>query len=197
MFLLDEFGKVFSGAAAVRLKQTPCSCCAVLGFLAVLVAEAVMSLGSSEGVAPCRRAPRAAVRMGHTCRSSVILSCSYEGHYDAAPSRASWHSCRMGWYLFAVLIMLVLCGAWHCQDGRRVGCTVDRLGSGWRHVCRAVGLRPVTGSKGWGHVSSKLGTLFGPRSCRYCEPGSGLCPGPTQGYAQGLAWVQSEGRRRG
>ena len=165
MFLLDEFGKVSSGAAAVRLKQTPCSCCAVLGFLAVLVAEAVMLLGSSEGVAPCRRAPRSAVRLGHTWRS-VMLSCSYEGHYDAAPSRASWHSCRMGWRLFAVLIMLVLCGAWHCQDGRRVGCTVDRLESRWRHVCRAVGLRPVTGSKGWGHVSSNLGHLFGPRSCR-------------------------------
>ena len=78
-------------------------------------------------------------------------------------------------------------GGLHCDD----------LESRQRQVCRAVGLRPVTGSKGWGHVSSKLGTLFGPRSCRYCEPGSGLCPGPTQGYAQGLAWVQSEGRRRG
>ena len=75
MFLLHKFGKVSSDAAAVRLKQTSCSCCAVLGFLAVLVAEAVVLLGSSEGVAPCRRAPRSAVRLGHTWRSSVMLSC--------------------------------------------------------------------------------------------------------------------------
>ena len=89
------------------------------------------------------------------------------------------------------------------------GCTTEMalprwqkggLHCGWsasrrRQVCRAVGLRPVTGSKGWGLVSSNLGTLFGPRSCRltrYCTPGSGLCPGPTQGYAQALACVQSE-----
>ena len=94
------------------------------------------------------------------------------------------------------------------------GCTTEMalprwqkggLHCGWsasrrRQVCRAVGLRPVTGSKGWGLVSSNLGTLFGPRSCRwtrYCTPGSGLCPGPTKGYAQGLARVQGEGRRRG
>jgi hypothetical protein len=40
------------------------------------------------------------------------------------------------------------------------------LESRWRQVFRAVGLRPVTGSKGWGHVPSNLGTLFGPWSCR-------------------------------
>ena len=66
---------------------------------------------------------------------------------------------------------------WHCRDGRRVGYTVDGVESRRRQVCRAVSLRPVTGSKGWGHVSSVLGTLFGPRSCRLtrycCSVGAG------------------------
>ena len=46
---------------------------------------------------------------------------------------------------------------WHCQDGRRVGCTGDGLESRHQQVCRAVGLRPVTGSNGVGACLIKFG----------------------------------------
>ena len=85
----------FSDAAAVRLKHTSCSCCAVLGFLAVLVGEAVMLLGSSEGVAPCRRAPRGLQSDWGTRGShAVMLSSSSEGRLMVVRSlRCSSESC--------------------------------------------------------------------------------------------------------